>query len=49
VVIAALPTAQNVFVYAMRYGRATALARETILVTTLAAMPVIVVVAARLG
>lgn len=49
VVIAALPTAQNVFVYALRYGRSTVLARESIVVTTLASMPVIVAVAAVLG
>lgn len=48
-VIAALPTAQNVFVYAMRYGRSTALARESILVSTLASVPVIVMIAWLIG
>ncbi len=48
-VIAALPTAQNVFVYAMRYGRSTALARESVLVSTLASVPVIVVIAWLIG
>lgn len=48
-VVAALPTAQNVFVYAMRYGRGTALARESILVSTIASIPVIVGIAWLLG
>ena len=42
VVTSALPTAQNVFVHATRYQRATVLARDTILVTTVSAVPVIV-------
>ena len=41
VVIAALPTAQNVLVYATRYGRGEILARDTALVTTLMSIPVI--------
>lgn len=49
VVVAALPTAQNVFVYAMRYGRGTALARESVLVSTIASIPVIVAIAWLLG
>ena len=43
VVTSALPTAQNVFVHATRYQRATVLARDTILITTASAVPVIVV------
>lgn len=49
VVCAALPTAQNVFVHATRYDRATTLARDTILVTTLGAVPAIALVVLLLG
>ena len=49
VVVAALPSAQNVFVYAMRYGRAVALAREVILLTTITSVVVVVVLTAVLG
>jgi predicted permease len=49
VVTSALPTAQNIFVHATRYQRATVLARDTILVTTVGAVPVILVVAWLLG
>lgn len=45
VVIAALPTAQNVLVYATRYGRGEILARDTALVTTVLAIPVIALLA----
>jgi predicted permease len=49
VVTSSLPTAQNIFVHATRYGRATVLARDTILITTVGAVPVILLVAALLG
>ncbi|MBF4479828.1 hypothetical protein SAMN02745947_02279 [Rhodococcus rhodochrous J3] len=49
VVVAALPTAQNVFVYASAYGRGTVLARDAALVTTLASIPAIGVTAALLA
>ncbi|GAA4488821.1 AEC family transporter [Rhodococcus olei] len=49
VVVAALPTAQNVFVYASRYQRGMILARDTALVTTLASIPSIGLVAALLA
>jgi predicted permease len=49
VIVAALPTAQNIFVYAMRYGRAVPLAREVILITSLLSVPVVVALAAVLG
>lgn len=49
VVTSALPSAQNLFTYASRYGTGTRLAREAILVSTLAAVPVLVVIAALLG
>jgi predicted permease len=41
-VVGALPTGQNVFIFAARYGCASALARDSILVTTLASLPVII-------
>ena len=43
-VIAALPTAQNVFTLAMRYDRGVILARDTIFVATLLSVPVILVI-----
>lgn len=48
VVLAALPTAQNVFNYASRYRRGESLARDAVLLTTLLSLPVIVIVAALL-
>ncbi|WP_309133493.1 AEC family transporter [Cellulomonas sp.] len=47
--MAALPTAQNVLVYAMQYRHGEALARDAGLVTTLLCVPVLLVVAAALG
>jgi malonate transporter and related proteins len=49
VLAAALPTAQNVFVYAVRYDRAVPLARDAVLVTTVLSIPVLLVVAVLLG
>lgn len=46
VVTAALPTAQNVFVFASRYDRAVALARDAIVLTTIAAAATLVLIAA---
>jgi malonate transporter and related proteins len=43
-VIAALPTAQNVFTLAMRYDRGVILARDTIFVATLLSVPVILAI-----
>jgi hypothetical protein len=43
-VIAALPTAQNVFTFAMRYDRGVILARDMIFVATLLSVPVILVI-----
>ncbi len=48
-VTSALPTAQNIFTHATRYGRGEALARDTILVTTIACLPIIVLIVAVLG
>lgn len=49
VVCSSLPTAQNIFVHATRYDRAQTLARDTILVTTVCAVPLVVLVVALLG
>lgn len=43
--LAALPTAQNIFVHATRYGRGEVMARDSIFVTTVLSVPVLVVVA----
>jgi predicted permease len=45
-VLAALPTAQNIFVHATRYGRAVVLARDSIFVTTALSVPAILVITA---
>jgi hypothetical protein len=49
VVTSALPAAQNLFTYASRYRVGEVLARESILLSTVLAVPVLVVVAALLG
>jgi malonate transporter len=49
VVLSALPSAQNVFNYAQRYDRGEVLARDAVLVTTILAVPVLVVIAALLA
>ena len=48
VVCAALPTAQNVFGYAVRFGQGVTLGRDAGLATTLASVPVLVTVLALL-
>jgi predicted permease len=48
-VVSALPTAQNVLVYAIQYRQGTALARDAGLVTTVLAIPSLLVIAALLG
>lgn len=45
VVMAALPAAQNVYTYALRFGRGTALARDGTLVTTIVSVPAIMLIA----
>jgi malonate transporter len=47
--LAALPTAQNVFVYSVRYGQSQVLARSTVLLSTVLALPAILVVTGLLG
>jgi malonate transporter and related proteins len=49
VITSALPTAQNVFVYASTHDRGTRLARDTILLTTVLSVPVLAGVAILLG
>jgi len=48
-VTSALPTAQNVFVYASAYDRGTVLARDAILLSTVLSVPVLVGIAVLLG
>jgi malonate transporter len=48
-VLAALPTAQNIFVHATRYGRGEVVARDSIFVTTVVSVPVLFVIAAVAG
>lgn len=49
VVTAALPTAQNVFVAANRYEQGVLVAKDTVLLTTLVSLPVLVGIAALLA
>lgn len=46
VVIAGLPAAQNVFVWAARYDQAVVLARDVVFVTTIASIPSIIAISA---
>lgn len=48
-VVAALPTAQNVFTHAVRYDTGVILARDSIFVSTLLAVPALTVIAAALA
>ena len=49
VALAALPTAQNVYNFAARYDRGVAVARDVVLLTTVFAIPVLLVIAALLA
>jgi len=49
VALAALPTAQNTFNYALRFERAVPVARDTVLITTVLSIPTLVVIAALLA
>lgn len=49
VILAALPTAQNVFNFASRYDRGVVLARDAVLVSSIAAIPAMVIIAALLA
>ncbi|WP_306233185.1 AEC family transporter [Agrococcus beijingensis] len=44
-VMAALPSAQNMYQYALRYDRATLITRDIVLLTTVASLPVMLVIA----
>ncbi|MER5265646.1 AEC family transporter [Actinosynnema sp. NPDC002837] len=48
-IASALPTAQNVFVYATAYDRGTELARDAVLITTVLSVPVLAGIAVALG
>ncbi len=48
-VIAALPTAQNVFTHAVRYDQGVILARDSIFVATLLSVPALILIAALVG
>ncbi len=48
-VIAALPTAQNVFTHAVRYDQGVILARDSIFVGTLLSVPALIIIAALVG
>jgi predicted permease len=49
VVLSVLPTAQNVFVYALRYERGESLARDAIVLSTVVAAATLMVIAILLG
>jgi len=49
VVLAALPTAQNVFNYSQRYGVGETIARDTVFLTTLGCVPVLLLATLLLG
>ncbi|GAA3827040.1 AEC family transporter [Brevibacterium ammoniilyticum] len=49
VVTSALPTAQNVYIYSMQYRQSEALMRDAVFITTVLAVPTLVIVAALLG
>ena len=49
VVLAALPSAQNVFAWAHRFDRHVSVARDTVLISTLCALPALIVIAAALA
>jgi malonate transporter len=49
VTVSALPTAQNIFNFAARYDRGIAVTRDTVLVTTVASVPVLLLIAALLA
>ena len=48
-VLAALPTAQNVFNYSQRYDVGETISRDTVFLTTLGCLPVLIVITLLLG
>ena len=49
VTVSALPTAQNIYNFSARYQRGTVIARDTVLVTTIASLPALLLIAALLA
>lgn len=49
VIMAGLPTAQNIFVTASRYNEGVIVAKDTVLITTICAIPLMMVLALVLG
>lgn len=49
VIMAGLPTAQNIFITAQRYERGVTIAKDTVLITTICAIPLMVLLALLLG
>ena len=49
VITAALPTAQNIFVTASRYEHGVVIAKDTVLMTTICAIPLMMALALLLG
>lgn len=49
VAVSALPTAQNIFNFSARYNRAVIVTRDTVLLTTVASIPALLVIAALLA
>lgn len=49
VTVSALPTAQNIYNFSARYNRGTVIARDTVLVTTIASLPSLLLIAALLA
>ena len=49
VVLAALPTAQNVFNYSQRYDVGETISRDAVFLTTVGCLPVLVVITLLLG
>lgn len=49
IVTSSLPTAQNVFIYSMQYRQSEALMRDAVFITTVLAVPTLVIVAALFG
>lgn len=48
-ILAALPTAQNIFIHATRYGRSVVVARDSIFLTTVLSVPALFVITAVLA
>ena len=48
-VLAALPTAQNVFNYSQRYDVGETISRDTVFLTTLGCVPVLILITLLLG